>query len=74
MWKSLNAASQVGFATPIRQPAAVAKSIATLISDEDTMRSMSVKAREFAVNHTFEREFAYRTNAINEELAGRSDH
>jgi colanic acid/amylovoran biosynthesis glycosyltransferase len=74
MWKSLNAASKVGFATPVRQPEAVVKSIATLIADEETMRAMSIKAREFAANHTFEREFAYRTNAINEELARNSAH
>ena len=53
----------------MRRPAAVADAIEALGKDESLLRTLSRNARAFAVEHTFEREFTRRTDAVNVALA-----
>ena len=69
MWQRLSASSESGYASPIGRPAAVADDVARLIADATMLAEMSRRARAFALDHTFEREFSLRTDAIKKELA-----
>lgn len=69
MWQRLSAVSQCGYASPSGQPAAVASDIARLLADANLLADMSRRARAFALEHTFEREFSLRTAALQQELA-----
>jgi glycosyltransferase involved in cell wall biosynthesis len=68
MWRRLNEESRVGFWSPIGQPRAVVDDIKKLASDLATLAAMSERARRFAIEHTFEREFKRRIDAINSAL------
>jgi glycosyltransferase involved in cell wall biosynthesis len=68
MWRRLNEESRVGFWSPIGQPQAVVDDIKKLASEFATLAAMSARARRFAIEHTFEREFKLRTDAINSAL------
>lgn len=76
MWSRLVAECGCGAATPIGDPAAAAEALGKLLADAGRFDDMSLRARRYALNHTFEDEFALRTNAINAMLhalrAGRS--
>jgi glycosyltransferase involved in cell wall biosynthesis len=69
MWQRLSVSSDSGYASPIGQPAAVADDVARLITNPDMLANMSRQARAFALDHTFEREFSLRVDAIRRELA-----
>ncbi len=68
MWKRLSAESGAGFCSEIGRPELVADDIEKLVSDKDLRRSMSLRAREFALEHSFEREFKLRTDDINRKI------
>ena len=72
MWRRLSEQSGAGFWSPLRDPAAVVDTLAQLVGDRARLAAMSRKAREFALAHTFEREFALRTEALNTVLAARA--
>jgi colanic acid/amylovoran biosynthesis glycosyltransferase len=65
MWHRLRAESGAGYCSPLRRPNGVADAIQRLASDPQTLDAMSVKAREFAQTHCYEREFAKRIDALN---------
>lgn len=69
MWQCLSENSQSGYASPMGQPSAVADDISRLITDSDMLSKISKQARAFALDHTFEREFSRRVNAIKQEMA-----
>jgi colanic acid/amylovoran biosynthesis glycosyltransferase len=64
MWRRLNEESGIGQCSAIGQPAAVAKNIASLCANPSLLKEMSERARAFAIEHCFEREFQLRTSAI----------
>lgn len=68
MWKRLSAESRAGFCSAIGRPELVADDIEKLASDRALRRSMSLRAREFALEHSFEREFKLRTDDINRKI------
>ena len=68
MWRRLSKESCAGLATPMHQPEAVADSVQELASNSDAMRSMSLRARQFAMEHTFEHEFELRIASLNAAL------
>ena len=68
MWRRLSEASCSGFWSPLRMPEAVADSIQKLIADTEVIDRMSMNARKFALEHTFEREFSLRIAALNSAL------
>jgi glycosyltransferase involved in cell wall biosynthesis len=69
MWQRLSENSQSGHASPMGQPSAVVDDISLLITDPDMLSRISKQARAFALDHTFEREFSRRVNAIKQEIA-----
>lgn len=69
MWRRLSEESGAGLATPMRRPMAVVDDLQKLIADPRTLDEMSRRARQFALDHTFERQFAHRVDAINAALA-----
>lgn len=68
MWQGLSESSRCGQASPMGDPGAVADSIAALLADAAAFDAMSLRAREFAMTHAFEREFTLRTVAIQNTL------
>jgi colanic acid/amylovoran biosynthesis glycosyltransferase len=70
MWRRLSAESGVGSWSPTGRPEAVADDVQRLASDQATLAAMSERARRFALDHTFEREFKRRTDALNAALTG----
>ena len=64
MWRGLLAASGAGCASPMGKPGKVVDDIVRLVTDREVDR-MSVRALEFAKQHTFESEFQKRVDAIN---------
>jgi glycosyltransferase involved in cell wall biosynthesis len=66
MWKGLATSSRAGVVSPLRAPAALADSIASLLADAAWFDALSRHARDFAVEHCFENEFARRTDSIEE--------
>lgn len=71
MWDRLSKLSGVGCSSPLGRPELVADSVKSIVNSNDIFDLMSIKARNFALSHTFEREFSLRTAAINEELRRR---
>ena len=69
MWRRLSEESGAGLATPLHKPEAVADSVQKLSSNADVIRSMSLRARRFAMDHTFEHEFALRIDSLNAALS-----
>jgi glycosyltransferase involved in cell wall biosynthesis len=72
MWRRLSEESAAGFWSPIGDVNAVVDSLARLTGDRTLLANMSRKARAFAAAHTFEREFALRTDALNQVLSMRA--
>ncbi len=72
MWRRLQDASGAGRASPMGRPEAVADDVSALAADPASLAAMSRKAREFALAHCHEREFAKRTDALNQAIAGLS--
>jgi len=64
MWSALQKATNVGASTPMKRVEACAKGIAECLADSKQMREDSLRARSFALEHSFEREFAKRIDAI----------
>ena len=71
MWRRLCEQSGAGRWSPLGDPAAVADSLQQIVADPALRATLSRKAREFALAHTFEREFSLRTDALNKVLAER---
>lgn len=69
MWKRLNESSGVGFWSAMKRPMLVADDIQKLASDSRLLAEMSLRARDFALEHAYEHEFARRTDALNAALA-----
>lgn len=65
MWSRLCQESRAGLSTPMNRPEVVAACVQTLAADGQALDAMSLRARTFAADHTFEREFAKRIDAIN---------
>jgi glycosyltransferase involved in cell wall biosynthesis len=69
MWRRMSEVSQVGFWSPLHQLDRVADDIAKLISDGSMLATMSRRARQFALDHAFEKEFHLRIEDLNAEYA-----
>jgi glycosyltransferase involved in cell wall biosynthesis len=68
MWRRLCEESGAGFSSPLNQPNQVVEGVKRIVGDADLRRSMSRRARQFALSHTFECEFKLRTDDINRTL------
>ena len=68
MWQGLLSSSGAGVSSPVGNIEALASALHVLVQQPDSVRKMSWQARDFAVAHTFENEFARRTNALNVAL------
>lgn len=68
MWGRMQAESKAGLVAPIRQPQQIAALIKQLIADVSSLRDMSNRARNFALAHSSEQEFAKRVGRINAAL------
>jgi glycosyltransferase involved in cell wall biosynthesis len=68
MWRRLCEESGAGFSSPLHQPNQVVEGVKRIIVDAHLRRSMSRKARQFALAHTFESEFKLRTDDIKRTL------
>jgi glycosyltransferase involved in cell wall biosynthesis len=69
MWKALSEESRVGFWSPLYQPDRVADDIRKLAADGPMLATMSRRARQFALDHEFEKEFDLRIADLNAEYA-----
>jgi glycosyltransferase involved in cell wall biosynthesis len=69
MWGGMCDQSRAGLYSPLGKPEAAAANIALLQADPARLTAKSLRAREFALQHTFEREFARRTEALCAALA-----
>lgn len=65
MWQRLSETSRAGFVAPIGSPEKVADDVQRLLSDHDTLSTMSEKALTFAQAHSYEGEFGKRIDALN---------
>jgi glycosyltransferase involved in cell wall biosynthesis len=72
MWQRLCDESGAGISSPLRQSQAVADSVQRLIDDPGLLEDMSLRARRFALENTFEQQFAKRVEAINAALRERA--
>ena len=68
MWRRLQQESGVGNSSPMGDIGAVVRSLKTLAADPPVLATHSMRARAFALEHTFEREFALRTDALRTAL------
>src|SRR3954453_7019599 len=57
MWLAMCADSRAGVVTPLGAPDALAEAIVRLLADPGRLDDLSLRARSFAVEHAFEREF-----------------
>jgi len=64
MWGGMCDQSRAGLCSPLGKPEAAAANIALLQADPARLATKSQRARDFALQHTFEREFARRTEAL----------
>lgn len=69
MWRRLCETSGAGLVSCVGRPEEVADDVARLASDFNTLSMMSEKALEFAMAHSYEREFGKRIDAINAAIA-----
>ena len=69
MWRHLCADAGAGIVVPIGSTDRVAKAIGRYAADAALLRRHSLLARQFALDHCFEAEFAKRTDDINRHLA-----
>lgn len=67
MWRRLHGESGVGSWSPLGRPDRVAEHVRNLASDPELLATMSRRARRFALDHTFEREFGLRIDDLNTE-------
>ena len=65
MWAALSEASLAGLASRLGRPEKVADDVQRLASDYAGLSSMSEKALAFAMEHSYEHEFAKRIDALN---------
>jgi len=70
MWARLCAESAAGYAVPMSRIDELARRVGELAGDAQTLGRMSHAARDFAAEHTFEREFTRRTDSLNEIMRG----
>lgn len=68
MWRRLRDESRAGFSSPLGRPEAVADAVQRFAADREALALMSNRAREFAIEHTFESEFKRRTDDLNLKL------
>ena len=68
MWRRLQENSGAGFASPLGRPDLVAEDVRRLIAAPQSLELMSEKAVTFAEQHSYEREFAKRIDALNQVL------
>lgn len=71
MWSRLQQVSGAGYVSPMHDPEAVAADVARLLNDPAGLADLSRRARAFALEHSFEREFARRTDSLNAALEAR---
>jgi colanic acid/amylovoran biosynthesis glycosyltransferase len=64
MWRGLLTASGAGYASPMGKPSKVVDDIVRLVKNREADK-LSMRALEFAKQHTFESEFQRRVDAIN---------
>jgi colanic acid/amylovoran biosynthesis glycosyltransferase len=64
MWRHFAAAAENGVVTPMRRPAMLADAIEALLAAPSRVAELARKSRRFAIEHSFEREFAKRTEAL----------
>ncbi|MEZ4290401.1 MAG: hypothetical protein R3E53_07630 [Myxococcota bacterium] len=64
MWRHFAAAAGSGVVTPMKRPVALAEAIGDLLAAPDRLATLSRRARAFALEHCFEREFEKRVDAI----------
>lgn len=68
MWSRLNEESGAGFSSTVWRPQALADHVQILATNFEKLTAMSLRARQFAMEHTFEREFMRRIGALNAAL------
>ncbi len=68
MLQRLSSESGAGLCSPLGRARAVADHVEMLVADPDLLARMSLRARQFAIEHTFEREFTRRVEALNMAL------
>lgn len=68
MWRRLCEISGAGRSSPLGDPHAVAANVRALAQQPAVFDELSQRARSFALQHTFEREFDKRTEALNQAL------
>jgi len=66
MWSAMQADSGAGLVTGRCAPAEAAKELRKLLADPDRLDDLSLRAHSFAAKHTFEAEFARRTDSMKE--------
>lgn len=71
MWKPFALAAGNGVVTKIGRPRELAEEIERLLSDRPKLFDLSRKSREFALKHTFEKEFEKRMEAVQKILQER---
>jgi colanic acid/amylovoran biosynthesis glycosyltransferase len=71
MWKRLSQESRVGMFSPIGLPELVANDVQKFARNRTLLAQSSQRARRFALEHCFEREYERRTDAINAALDSR---
>ena len=69
MWRRLSESSNVGFWSEMGRPTGVADSINQLVINQVLLGEMSRRARQFALEHTYEHEFQRRIDGLNAALA-----
>lgn len=68
MWRRLSQESGAGLCTPLHKHQDVVEDVKRLAADAGLRKSMSARARAFALAHAFEPEFKLRTDDINRML------
>jgi len=69
MWRRLCQESGAGLSVRMHDVEAVVGGLESIQSQSGLLEELSSRAREFALSHTFDREFVKRTDAIREALA-----
>ena len=69
MWRRLCQESGAGLSVRMHDVEAVVGGLESIHSQSGLLEELSHRAREFAISHTLDREFAKRTDAIREALA-----
>ena len=68
MWRAMQTESRAGVATALGDPGGIAEALAGMLSTAGEIDALSLRARAFAAEHTFEKEFARRTDSLNQLL------